>query len=107
MTHGKEEVINALTAEIEQKAIRTFIHGLKSIATRNMLYGQNPRTLGESYALSQTMYHDTQCQGLNHILKPSLSPRYAQRPQQPIFEHNQFQHRKGKSFPKQKSDSES
>lgn len=43
--------------------------GLNGITRCNILYGQNPRGLGEAYTLSQTIYQDMQFQGLDYHFK--------------------------------------
>lgn len=50
----------ALVTEAQQKAIRTFIIGLRSQTARNILYGQRPRTLAEALTTAQTIFYDDQ-----------------------------------------------
>lgn len=60
MTYNVLEQQKSLVAEAQLKAIRTFIVGLKSQATRNVLYGQKPKTLAEAFTTAQTVYYDNQ-----------------------------------------------
>lgn len=49
-----------LISEAQQKAIRTFILGLKSQAMRNILYSHKPKTLEEAFTTAQTIFYDNQ-----------------------------------------------
>lgn len=49
-----------LVVQAQQKAIRTFIIGLRSQASRNILYGHDPKTLAEALTIAQTVYYDNQ-----------------------------------------------
>lgn len=60
MTYKNEAEQKSLIAEIQQKAIRTFIMGLNSAMMRNTLYGNTPKTLGKAFAIAQTIYYDNQ-----------------------------------------------
>lgn len=50
----------SLTIEAQKKAIRTFIVGLKFRMMRHILYGQQPQTLQEAYAIAQTVFYDNE-----------------------------------------------
>lgn len=50
----------ALITEAQKRAVRTFISGLRSQSARNILYGQNPKTLSEAYTTAQTVYYDNE-----------------------------------------------
>lgn len=60
MTYKLTDEQKSLKEEIQQKAVRTFIIGLKSTMTRNILYGQSPKTLASAFAIAQTVYYDNQ-----------------------------------------------
>lgn len=60
LTHGNADEQRALIEEAQQKAIRTFIVGLKSNVIRQILYSQNPMTLAMALATAQTVYYDNQ-----------------------------------------------
>lgn len=60
MTYKHREEQNSLTEQMQQKAIRTFIIGLKSTATRNILYGHSPKSLTAAFGIAQTVYYDGQ-----------------------------------------------
>lgn len=51
---------DALINEARQKAVRTFITGLRSQASRTILYSQNPKTVEEAYTTAQTVYYNDQ-----------------------------------------------
>lgn len=51
---------SSLIAEAQKKAIRTFIVGLKLRTMRHILYGQQPKTLGEAFAITQTVFYDNE-----------------------------------------------
>lgn len=65
-----------LIFEAQQKAIRTFIIGLRSQTARNILYGQRPKTLAEALTTAQTVFYDNQ---YLHLDQP---PRQDQKMQQ-------------------------
>lgn len=48
-----------LVKEAQKKAVRTFIMGLKSCTTRNILYGRIPGTLAEAFSIAQTVRYDS------------------------------------------------
>lgn len=60
LTYGTLDEQKSLIAEAQQKAIRTFIIGLKSNITRNVLYSQKPNTLAEAFTTAQTVFYDNQ-----------------------------------------------
>lgn len=66
MTYKIEAEQKSLTAETEQKAIRTFIMGLNSAMMRNTLYGNTPKTLSKAFAIAQTIYYDNKHLQLDH-----------------------------------------
>uniref|UniRef100_A0A034WA92 Retrovirus-related Gag polyprotein from transposon gypsy n=1 Tax=Bactrocera dorsalis TaxID=27457 RepID=A0A034WA92_BACDO len=55
MSHKNEFVIEALSKEVQLKAIRTFIAGLKSTATKNALYSRNCSNLMEGMNGNMTL----------------------------------------------------
>lgn len=79
----------ALVTEAQEKAIRTFIIGLRSQAIRNILYARNPRTLPDALTIAQTVHHDDLYLHLDQLprnpqsghYKSSAMPRQAQKPQ--------------------------
>lgn len=60
MTYKQLPEQKSLIAEMQQKAVRTFIIGLKHQITRNILYSHSPKDLAEAYAKAQTVYYDNQ-----------------------------------------------
>lgn len=60
MKYGTLSEQQPLIAESQQKAIRTFIVGLRSQAIRNILYSHKPKTLPDAFTTAQTVYFDTQ-----------------------------------------------
>lgn len=56
----------ALIRESQIKAVRTFIVGLKSEATRNIVYGGRYKSLAEAFTTAQTVYYDNQFLNLDH-----------------------------------------
>lgn len=60
MTYKDINEQRSLTAEAQKKAIRTFIVGLKFRMMRHILYGQQPKTLQEAYAIAQTVFYDNE-----------------------------------------------
>lgn len=62
----------SLVAEAQKKAIRTFIVGLKFRMMRHILYGQQPKTLQEAYAIAQTVFYDNEHL---HLEQGSATPR--------------------------------
>lgn len=46
--------------DVNDDAVRTFIMGLRSSYTKGILYANNPKSLGEAYAIACTIYHDNQ-----------------------------------------------
>lgn len=73
MTHKNEYVISALSKEVQMKAVRTFIAGLRSSATKNALYARSCTNLMEAYGIARTMQHDSHYHQLEYI------PRVQQR----------------------------
>lgn len=59
-TYKIEDEQRSLIAETTKKAIRTFIVGLKFRTMRHILYGQQPKTLSEAYAIAQTVFYDNE-----------------------------------------------
>lgn len=83
-----------LIEEAQQKAVRTFIIGLKSHATRNILYSHQPKTLADALATSQTVYFDNQYLQLNQTQRrepPVGQPRIPQQNPSNFFYPNQGQ----------------
>lgn len=58
MMYNTEAEQRPIINEATKKAIRTFTVGLRSRATRQVLYGQQPKTLSEAYAIAQTVLYD-------------------------------------------------
>lgn len=81
MTYRHPEEQKSLTNEMQQKAVRTFIIGLKSATTRSILYGQSPKSLSAAFAIAQTVYYDNQYLQLEHKNEPQRIQTYPQ--QQP------------------------
>lgn len=81
LTYNTVEEQKVLVEEAQQKAIRTFIIGLRSNATRQILYSQNPMTLATALATAQTVYYDNQYVHLDQN-------REAVRQKQPNFQKN-------------------
>lgn len=75
MAYGQLDEQKSLINEAQQKAIRTFIVGLKSLATRNILYSHKPKTLAEAFTTAQTVYFDNQYLQLDQNREPQ---RYEQ-----------------------------
>ncbi|XP_049309155.1 uncharacterized protein LOC125777749 [Bactrocera dorsalis] len=71
MQHKNENVINALSQEIQLKAVRTFIAGLRSAATKNALYSRACTNIMEAYGIARTMQHDSQYHQLEYIPRVS------------------------------------
>lgn len=82
MTYTTADGQKSLVEETQQKAIRTFIVGLKSQATRNILYSHKPKTLAEAFTTAQTVYFDNQFLQLDQNRNPQQQQRPQQRPQQ-------------------------
>lgn len=60
MTYKNKDEQKSLNDQMQQKAVRTFIIGLKSATTRGILYGQTPKSLSAAFAIAQTVYYDNQ-----------------------------------------------
>lgn len=60
MSYKNENEQKSLVAELQQKAVRTFIMGLHSHMIRNVLYGHGPKSLAQTFAIAQTVYYDNQ-----------------------------------------------
>lgn len=60
MTYKVQDEQKSLKEQMQQKAVRTFIIGLKSASTRGILYGQSPKSLSTAFAIAQTVYYDNQ-----------------------------------------------
>lgn len=58
-TYPTNDAVKAMTSEAQQKAVRTFIMGLRSSYTRQILYGRIPETLAQALAIAQTVYYDS------------------------------------------------
>lgn len=100
MSYKNENEQKSLINETQQKAVRTFIMGLKSPMTRNTLYGNSPKTLAKAFAIAQTIFYDNQHLQLDnqnlqyremqrnqmHIQKQNYPQGYS-----PIFNHNKPQ----------------
>lgn len=84
--HEREQA--ALITEAQRKAIRTFIVGLRSQIMRHILYGQQPKTLQEAYAIAQTVHYDSDHLQLNKNPAAKAQPRI-QAPQQMGVDTNQ------------------
>jgi hypothetical protein len=58
-TYSKENAVKAMMTEAQQKAVRTFILGLRSSYIRQILYGRTPETLDQALAIALTVYYDS------------------------------------------------
>ncbi len=58
MIHKEERIVQVLTQEIQAKAIRTFVTGLRSVAIKNAIYARSCTTLAYAYSIARTMQHD-------------------------------------------------
>lgn len=67
MTHKNENVIDALSKEVQLKAVRTFKAGLRSAATKNALYSRSCTNLMEAYGIARTMQHDSHYHQLEYV----------------------------------------
>lgn len=70
MTYKHREEQKSLTEQMQLKGVRTFIIGLKSPATRSILYGQSPKSLSAAFAIAQTVYYDSQYLQLEQRSEP-------------------------------------
>lgn len=59
-TYKNPDEQNALVNEAHQKAVRTFIMGLRSQMIRNILYSHKPNNLTEAFSTAQMVFYDTQ-----------------------------------------------
>lgn len=57
MTHKEKEAVKAMTQDASDKALRTFITGLRGNLA-HVLYATNPTTMPEAYAKVQTILND-------------------------------------------------
>lgn len=84
--NGSEQA--ALATEAQQKAIRTFIIGLRSQTTRNILYGHRPKTLSDALTIAQTVYYDNQYlhldQSCDQKMKNPNIPKYPHNMSRPM-----------------------
>uniref|UniRef100_A0A0K8VV68 Retrovirus-related Gag polyprotein from transposon gypsy n=1 Tax=Bactrocera latifrons TaxID=174628 RepID=A0A0K8VV68_BACLA len=77
MTHKNEYVAQALSKEVQSKAVRTFITGLRSLTTKNALYSRGCRNITEAYGIARNMQHDSQYQQLEYIPRMNTTvPKY-------------------------------
>lgn len=83
MTYKHREEQNSLTEQMQQKAIRTFIIGLKSTGTRYILYGQSPKSLTAAFGIAQTVYYDSQYLQLEQRNEPQRAQMYPQQQNAP------------------------
>lgn len=60
MTYKNTAEQKSLIEEIQQKAIRAFIMGLKNPMIRSTLYGHTPKTLSMAFGIAQTIFYDNQ-----------------------------------------------
>lgn len=82
LAYNTEQEQRSLVAEAQIKAVRTFVVGLRSQMMRNILYSRAPGTLGEAFAIAQTVYYDHQ---QIQIDQKQESQRYQPRTQQKQF----------------------
>lgn len=95
MTYKITDEQRSLTEQTQQKAVRTFIIGLKSTTTRNILYGQSPKTLATAFAIAQTVFHDNQYLQLDYRQESQKAQTYGHGNQQkynPNFNSKKPQH---------------
>uniref|UniRef100_A0A0A1WJ71 Retrovirus-related Gag polyprotein from transposon gypsy n=2 Tax=Zeugodacus cucurbitae TaxID=28588 RepID=A0A0A1WJ71_ZEUCU len=83
MTHKEERITQVLTQEIQAKAIRTFVTGLRSVAIKNAIYARACTTLADAYSIARTMQHDSHHQNLEYI------PRYNHHQNHNFSNHHQ------------------
>lgn len=80
ITLSKHNIIEqaALISEVQEKATRTFIIGLRSQTTRNILYAQHPKNMADALTTAQTIYYDNQYLLLdqNHGLAKGKQPNF-------------------------------
>lgn len=67
MTYKEAAEQKSLAAETQNKAIRTFITGLKSALIRTTLYGNMPESLSKAFAIAQTIQYDNQHLQLEYV----------------------------------------
>lgn len=60
LTYGLEAEQRSLILEGRKKAVRTFIVGLKSRMAKQILYGQQPKSLIDAYSIAQTLLYDNE-----------------------------------------------
>lgn len=75
MTYKEAAEQRSLTAEVQSKAIRTFITGLNSVLIRNTLYGSMPDTLSKAFSVAQTIQYDNK--HLHLEFKKNIQPTNA------------------------------
>lgn len=105
MTYKSKEEQKSITEQMQQKAIRTFIIGLKSATTRSILYGQSPKSLSTAFAIAQTVFYDSQHLQLERRNEPQRNQTNFQQNNpfkyNPNFNYNkQQQSQKEKEFKK-------
>lgn len=72
MTYKDESGQKSLIKETQQKAVRTFIMGLKNPMIRATLYGHTPQSLTDAFAIAQTVFYDNQYLQLDQSLRNQL-----------------------------------
>lgn len=99
MTYKHREEQKSLTEQMQQKAVRTFIIGLKSAATRSILYGQSPKSLSAAFAIAQTVYYDNQYLQLEQRGEPQKTQAYFQQQNTPNRFNPNFNYNKSSQQP--------
>lgn len=94
MTYKQREEQKSLTEQMQQKAVRAFIIGLKSTATRGILYGQSPKSLSTAFAIAQTVYYDSQYLQLEQRNEPFKAPMHSQQHNSPMKYNPNFNYNK-------------
>lgn len=100
LTYANADEQKSLVEEAQRKAIRTFIIGLKSQTTRNILYAHQPKTLSEAFTMAQTVFYDNQYLHLDQNREGRNPPRATQIPSFPRkpfpYAQQQFQNAQNK-----------
>lgn len=99
MTYKHCEEQKSLTEQMQQKAVRTFIIGLKSSATRSILYGQSPKSLSAAFAIAQTVYYDSQYLQLEQRSEPQKAQSNFQQQNAPAKYNPNFNYNKSPQQP--------
>lgn len=94
MTYKHRDEQKSLIDQVQQKAIRTFIIGMKSSTARNILYGQAPKSLSAAFAIAQTVYYDNQFLQLESRGEPQKAQTYSPHHNAPAKSNPNFNYNK-------------